>query len=344
MTTRLTIGVIGVGHLGAHHARILSSSAVWQLAGVFDIDPRKNAETAAQYHLPVIVSVDDLIDRCAAVVICTPTAGHAGLAQRAMAHGRHVFVEKPLCATDAEAAALVEAADLQGVIGATGQIERFNPAVIAVDGQIDHPRFIEAHRLNQFSPRGLATDVILELMIHDIDLVRHLVGAEPVEIRAAGVPVLSETDDIANCRLAFPDGCVANLTASRISTTPMRKLRVFSVDQYTTIDLAQKTCESYRLFRPADAVPREGWRAVAEWQGRVIARQAFPPADANALEAELLDFHAAIADRRPPRVNLREGASSLRVALAVAAACRESARAAMSLPEPTLRSTLTSPL
>ncbi|MEW5701436.1 MAG: Gfo/Idh/MocA family oxidoreductase [Candidatus Zixiibacteriota bacterium] len=325
MASQPTIGVIGVGHLGAHHVRLLADSPLWHLAGVFDIDPNKNTTAAAQYSLPVLTSAGELLEHCDAVVICTPTDSHFELARLAMERGRHVFVEKPLCASDEQAARLVMLAEQHRIIGVTGHIERFNPAFVAVLPEIVRPRFIEAHRLNQFSPRGLATDVVLELMIHDIDLVRSLVGAEPVEIRASGVPVLSETDDIANCRLAFPDGCVANLTASRISASPMRKLRVFSTDRYTTIDLAQKTCESFQLFGPG-AARGERWRPVVEWQGRMIARRSFPPLEANALAAELEDFHRAITTGGAPRVDLREGAASLRVALAVAAACREAAR------------------
>ncbi|MBI3872716.1 MAG: Gfo/Idh/MocA family oxidoreductase [candidate division Zixibacteria bacterium] len=328
MTAPLTIGVIGVGHLGSHHVRILAALDLWQLAGVFDVDARKNATVAAQYNLSTCGSIDELIERVQAVVICTPTESHAPLARRAIAQGRHVLVEKPLCSSDVEAGELIALARHSGVTAAVGHVERFNPALAVIRGHLGSPRFIEAHRLNQFSPRGLATDVILEMMIHDIDIVRDLVGAEPVEIRAAGVPVLSETDDIANCRLAFPDGCIANLTASRISATPMRKLRIFSADHYTVVDLAEKSAESYRLFGSAALPPAEGYRTLTQWQGKAIAHQAFAVPQVNALEAELRDFHAAILERRPPRVDFAEGARSLRLALAIAAACKESARAA----------------
>ena len=335
MASPFTAGVIGVGHLGAHHARVLAQSASWHLVGVYDIDSQKNAAVTAQYNLAPCASADELIARSQAVVICTPTASHAQLALQAIAQGKHVFIEKPLCATRAEATALVDAARRQGLVGAVGHIERFNPAVAAARPHIVAPRFIEAHRLNQFSPRGLATDIVLEVMIHDIDLVRELVGSDPSEIRAAGVAVLSDTDDIANCRLMFPNGCVANLTASRISASPMRKMRIFSVDQYTSIDFAARSAESYRLVRGSPDPGLADWRPLAAWQERAIMHRSFPAGGSDALEAELADFHAAITGGRRPRVDIDEGAASLKVALAVADACRAHTSAtAVSSPPP----------
>lgn len=328
MSERLTIGVIGVGHLGVHHARLLAGSSRWRLAGVYDADSTKNREVAALHGLNPCGSADEVIARAEAIVVCTPTESHFSLASAALIAGRHVFVEKPLAATNDEAEQLVALANSQNRIGAVGQIERYNPAVLAVRDQIESPRFIEAHRLNSFSPRGLSTDIVLEVMIHDIDLVRWLVGEEPVEIRAAGVPVLSETDDIANCRLAFPGGCVANLTASRISTSPMRKLRIFSINRYTSIDLQAKAAETYRLFETGQSPPEANYSPVASWRGRAIGRHGADVVDRNALEDELNDFHQSIVERRRPRVDLNEGARSLRVALAVAAACRQAAQIA----------------
>lgn len=327
MAERLSIGVIGVGHLGAHHARILSQSSRWNLAGVFDIDPAKNRDLAAQYGLPLCNSSDELISRCDAIIVCTPTDSHFELAAMAIRARKHVFVEKPLVGSNEEAEKLCRMIAEQKVAGAVGLIERFNPAVLAVRDQIESPRFIEVHRLNSFSPRGLATDIVLEVMIHDIDLARWLVGEEPSEIRAAGVPVLSETDDIANCRLAFPGGCVANLTASRISTSPMRKLRVFSVNRYTSIDLQAKSAETFRLFDQGEGVAPM-YSPVASWQGRAIGRHASDVVDTNALEDELNDFHSTIVSGQAPRVGFADGARSLKVALAVASACREAAQIA----------------
>jgi len=322
---RLTIGVVGVGHLGSHHARILHESADWHLTGVYDIEPEKSLDVATRFGLPVCRDVEDLLQRVTAVSVCSPTESHYDIARRAIELGRHVFVEKPVCANNTEAESLIDMARRAGVIGAVGQIERFNPAVNAVSKRIGSPRFIEAHRLNQFSMRGLATDVVLELMIHDIDLARWLIGEEPVEIRASGVPVLSVTDDIANCRLQFPGGCVANLTASRISTNPMRKIRVFSQDHYTSIDLSQKSVDLYRLFRSGEEPSAKEYLTLAEGQGRRVSRWTTPVTMYDALEAELADFRDAIANKRSPRVDLIEGAKSLRVALDVARACREGA-------------------
>jgi predicted dehydrogenase len=331
---RLPVGVVGVGHLGAHHARILHNSASWQLAGVYDIDPERSLDVATQFGLPVCRDLEELLQRVVAVSVCTPTESHFEIARRAVELRRHVFVEKPICASNSEAVSLVEMAKGMGVIGAVGHIERFNPAVNAVRQRLGLARFIEAHRLNQFSLRGLTTDVVLELMIHDIDLARWLIGEEPVEIRAAGVPVLSVTDDIANCRLQFPGGCVANLTASRISTNPMRKIRIFSQNHYTSIDLSQKSVDSYRLFHSDEEASSGEYRTVAEGQGRRVGRLTTPVPMYDALEAELADFHDAIANQRPPRVDLLEGARSLRVALDIAQACREAARGSAARPVP----------
>lgn len=328
MSERLTIGVIGVGHLGVHHVRLLSQSTRWSLRGIFDSDPVKNRDVAGQYKLQECASADELIARCDAVVVCTPTGSHFTLASAAIKSGKHVFVEKPLVGSNEEAVQLENLRLEHNVTGAVGLIERFNPAVLAVLDQIESPRFIEVHRLNSFSPRGLATDIVLEVMIHDIDLARWLVGEEPSEIRAAGVPVLSETDDIANCRLAFPSGCVVNLTASRISTSPMRKLRIFSVNRYTSIDLQAKTAESYRLFGEGEGIPVGSYSPVASWNGRAIGRSMADVPDSNALDAELHDFHTAIVDNRSPRVSFADGARSLKVALAVASACRDAAQIA----------------
>ncbi|GAB4322622.1 MAG: Gfo/Idh/MocA family oxidoreductase [Candidatus Zixiibacteriota bacterium] len=328
----LRVGVIGVGHLGSHHARILNDSFGWNLVGVFDTDADRNADTSHRYKLKTFHSRDALLDEVEAVTICTPTASHFDIAVAAVQRGVHVFVEKPICSTDDEANRLVDLVSKAGVTHAAGHIERFNPAVNAVRDRIGVPRFIEAHRLNQFSPRGLATDVVLELMIHDIDLVRWLVGSEPVEIRAAGVPVLSTTDDIANCRLAFADGCIANLTASRISANPMRKLRVFSKDHYTSIDLSAKSVESYKLFAGDSGVVEPGYRVLAQSEGKKIARWSAPLEPYDALEAELENFRQAITGESSARVDLVEAARSLKVALAVAQACREQAQIANVIP------------
>lgn len=321
----LAVGVIGAGRLGSHHARIYNQMNGCNLTAVFDIDPAQNAGAARRYDLPECSGIDDLLQRVDALSICTPTQTHFEIARTALEHGKHILVEKPVCDSNDDAELLIRLAEDAGVVGAVGHIERFNPAVAGVRERIGRPRFIEAHRLNQFAPRCLETNVILDLMIHDIDLVRWLVGDEPVEIRAAGVPVLSHTDDIANCRMSFGDGCIANLTASRISVTPMRKIRVFAQDYYASFDLAAKSVDSYRLFGAASHPDDREYRTVAAMEGRRIARWTAPVPAYDALEAELADFHDAIVGRRDPRITLAEAAKSLKVALSVAHACREQA-------------------
>jgi len=330
MADRINVGVVGVGTLGSTHARVYRELQCCRLMAVYDVDDEKNRRVASQYSLAICRDMDEALSRCDAVSVVTPTDTHCAIAIKAMNQRKHVFIEKPVAANLAEAEKLTENAAERGIIAAVGHIERFNPAFLAVQDELGEPRFIEAHRLNRFSPRGLETAVILELMIHDIDLVLTMVNSHIAEIRAAAVPVVTDTDDIANCRLQFENGCVANLTASRISAHPLRKIRVFTSDRYASLDLKEKSAELYRLFRKGgkDVELPEKYTPVVDAGNKRIARLGIAVKQGEMLAAELEDFVMAIAKKQQPRVGLADGVRALSVALDVVSAAREHRRAA----------------
>jgi predicted dehydrogenase len=259
------VGVWGVGVWGEKHARVAEALAETELAGVHDRDHARAREVAERYHCPVFDSPEALLAECEAVTIATPTVSHREAVERAAAAGRHALVEKPMAVTVEEADAMIAAAQRANVRVQVGHVERFNPAFIAARPHVRRPKFIEAHRLAVFQPRSLDVDVVFDLMIHDIDLVLHAVGASPVSLSAVGVAVLSGSEDIANARLEFPDGCVANLTASRVSQDRLRRVRFFQGDAYLSVDLFEKSGELLRLdvARMRPEAPLEAIRRVA---------------------------------------------------------------------------------
>lgn len=325
MANQINVGVVGVGALGSAHARIYHELPQCKLTAVYDLDDERNRLTASQYNLPICRDLNELIGKCDAVSVVTPTDTHCPVALKVIARGKHVFIEKPVTSSVAEAETIAARAGERGVTVAVGHIEHFNPAFTALAGELGQPRFIEAHRLNRFSPRGLETAIILDLMIHDIGLILAIVDSPIAEIRAAAVPVVSETDDIANCRLQFANGCVANLTASRISAHPMRKMRIFTRDRYASIDLKEKTAELYRLFRkqggqvdlPAKYTP------VVDAGNKRIARLGVTVGSGEMLALELENFLSAITKKTPPRVGLTQATKALAVALDIVRVARE---------------------
>ncbi len=325
MAERIKIGVVGVGALGSIHARVFNELTSCDLTAIYDVDDEKNRNIASRYSLPICRDLDELLHKCTAVSIATPTDTHCTIAMKAMGRGRHVFIEKPVTASVSEAETLAQRASEKKCIVGVGHIERFNPAFEGVVDELGEPRFIEAHRLNRFSPRGLETDVILDLMIHDLDLVLAMVNSPVSEIRAAAVPVVSDTDDIANCRLQFENGCVANLTASRITAQPLRKLRVFTNDRYASLNLREKTAELYRLFRRRskdDTIP-DRFTPVVDTGNKRIARLGVKVKSGEMLTAELEDFVAAIQTHSRPRVGLSEATRALSLALDIVEAARK---------------------
>ena len=303
MQTR--IAVIGVGHLGQHHARILAAMPQADLVAVVDTKPGRAAEIAARHATAALTDAAALIGQVDAVTIATPTISHLDVALPFIEAGAAVLVEKPLAASLGEADRLVAAAAARGILLATGHTERFNPAVAEAMPLVSSPRFIEIHRLGTFPERSLDIDVIFDLMIHDLDILLALVRSEVTSVEAVGVNVLTPRIDIANARLRFASGCIANVTASRISRDRVRKARFFQHDAYVSIDYAAQELEVYRL------VPQNGGRPTIQG-GRVdIARD-------EPLRRELLDFVEAVQQRRPAVVTGQDGRAALALAARVA--------------------------
>ena len=295
---RLRVAVVGVGHLGRHHARVLASLPDVRLAGVVDADAARAAEVARAHGAPVVARVADLIGHVDAVSVAVPTEAHAETAIPLLEAGIHVLVEKPMTRSLDEADALLAAAERSGATLAVGHVEHFNPAVQAALPHIHDPRFIEVHRLGTFPERSLDIDVVFDLMIHDIGLVLEVVGSDVVGIEAVGVPVLTPRVDIANARLKFANGCIANLTASRISRDQVRKIRFFQHSTYLSIDYKAQEVEVWRLVPQSGAMPRiDG--------GKLDVERDEP------LKRELADFVAAARERRVPGVTGRRGRAAL---------------------------------
>jgi len=294
--------VIGVGHLGKHHARILASLPGVTLAGVVDIDAGRAAEIAREYGSVAYADARQ-IDGLELAVIAAPTESHAALAQPLVEAGVHTLVEKPVTQTLDEADRLIAAAKAKGVVLAVGHSERFNPAVVAARPYVSDPRFIEVHRLGTQLGRSLDIDVVLDLMIHDLDLILSMVPSTVESVEAVGVPVLTPKVDIANARVRFANGCIANLTASRISKDPVRKIRFFQRERYVSIDTAAREVEMFQV------VPQEGMPKIGG--GKLTV-----PGD-EPLKAELEDFVAAVREARAPAVSGEQGRAALSLAVKI---------------------------
>ena len=281
---RVRVGVWGAGVWGEKHARVYQALPGAELVGVYDRDPARGAEVAARHGTTVCTDPQDLLARCEAVSIAVPTVDHRAATEQALAAGCHVLVEKPMAASVAEADEMLRAAQRARRILQVGQVERFNPALLAARPLVRGPKFIEAHRLAAFQPRSLDIDVVLDLMIHDIDAVLHLTGRPPGAISAVGVAVLSSTVDIANARLEFEDGCVANLTASRVSQERLRRIRFFQADTYLSVDLLERAGEVLRVTPD----PASGSVDLFARSGEVLRldRASLPPIRRGALAVE----------------------------------------------------------
>ncbi len=314
-------GVVGVGSLGRHHARILASLPGIRLAGLLDLDAARAQAVATQHGTQAFATLDAMLDAVEAVVIATPTSSHEEVALAALAAGAHVFVEKPIAPSLDAADRILEAAEAAGRVVQVGHVERFNGALRAARSYLDTPLFIESHRLAPFVPRSTDVAVVLDLMIHDVDLVRALVDRPIESIAATGVPVITPTVDIANARLGFEGGAVANLTASRISMERMRKLRVFQRSGYLSLDLAAGRGEFLRLREtlPAFGGSDQDLAAVLEEGGyeKLIERIPIEGDGAEPLYKELESFRDAVAGIAPPAVSGQDGRDALEVTLAI---------------------------
>ncbi|MGB9774340.1 MAG: Gfo/Idh/MocA family protein [Bacteroidota bacterium] len=316
MDGSLRVGVIGVGHLGSLHAKFLSEIERTILVGVYDLDCERAAAVARHVGTRAFPSLDDLIEACDALTIATPTSTHTEIARNVLSAHRHLFIEKPMTATVAEADELIALANEAGVRIMVGHVERFNPAILALEGYRLDPMFIESHRLAQFNPRGTDVAVVLDLMIHDIDLILSLVHSPIAHIDANGVAVVSQTVDIANARIQFSNGCVANVTASRISQRKMRKMRLFQRDAYISIDFLEGLTEVFRLVdvlephdQPAVLLGHIERGAVKR---NIVYEQPEQP-EVNPLKYEIEQFVAAVQDNRRPPVTAEEARAALAV-------------------------------
>jgi len=314
----LKVGVLGAGHLGKIHLRLLNESEKYDLIGFFDPDVINGKAVSEEFGYPYFDNLNHLIEAAEVIDIVTPTLSHFDCAKKAMEAGKHVFIEKPITNTLEEAEALIALQHKKGVKGQVGHVERFNPAFIAVRNNIKNPMFIETHRLAEFNPRGTDVPVVLDLMIHDIDAILSVVHSEVKKISASGVSVISNSPDIANARIVFENGCVANLTASRISLKNMRKSRFFQKDAYISIDFLEKKVEVVKM-KDAPETPGEFDMVLQNAEG--VKKQIYfenPDIHANnAIREELETFADAITLDREPLVNLQQGRNALKVALEV---------------------------
>ena len=299
MSTR--VAVIGVGALGKHHSRILAALPDAELVGIVDINEARAREIGGVVNAPSFTNAVDVIGRVDAVTIAVPTESHLQVALPFLQRGIGVLVEKPLARNASEAQQMMEAAAASGAVFGVGHTERYNPAVAAVRPLVEHPKFIEVHRLGTFPDRSLDIDVVFDLMIHDLDVVLSIVPSEVVAVEAVGVAVLTPRPDIANARLRFASGCIANITASRISKDRVRKIRIFQRDAYLSVDYAAQEVERWRLVKGNGALP-------AIDGGKLEVAQEEP------LKRELADFIAAVREKRAPGVTGADGLRAIQLA------------------------------
>jgi predicted dehydrogenase len=313
----LKIGVIGAGHLGKIHIKCINDIPEFKLMGFFDTDQLQALSVANEFGIRSFESIEQLIGEVDVVDIVTPTIAHFEHASRALRQFRHVFIEKPIVTSPEEARRLIDIAREANVKVQVGHVERYNPAMVAARPFIDNPMFIEVHRLAGFNPRGTDVPVILDLMIHDIDIILHTVQANLRNISASGVAVVTDTPDIVNARLEFDNGCVANLTASRISLNPMRKARFFQRDAYISVDFLNKKTEVAYLKSISKDNINPLLPVLEPGNGRDAKQIHFVKPDilpTNAIQTELASFAKAIIENTIPDVTITDGYQALKVA------------------------------
>jgi len=309
----LKVGVFGVGHLGKFHLNNWKEINTVELVGFYDPDDTAAREVSEKYQIPRFPDPERLMDACDAVDIIAPTQHHFSLCEKAIRKGKHVFVEKPLANTMEEAKELVKLVKESNVKLQVGHVERFNPAFLAIQSTPLHPLFIEVHRLAQFNPRGTEVSVILDLMIHDIDIILNLVKSEVKHISASGVAVMTDTPDIASVRIEFNNGCVANLTSSRISMKKMRKMRLFQKDAYIGIDFLNKKTEIIKLKTSQD-LDVFSFDIETPNGKKTIALSNPPTPEINAIRLELEKFSEAVLGNTPTIVSEVDGFRAMDIA------------------------------
>ena len=311
-SSKIKVGVVGVGVLGRYHTKIYSESANAELVGVYDVNPKAAEAVAKEFGTKAFATIRELAEQCEALSVAVPATGHHAAAMELMAMNKHILMEKPIAATVAEAEEMVKVAEERGLVFGVGHVERFNPAMDYLEKHHSNTLFIEAHRLAKYPPppglhrRGTEVSVVLDLMIHDLDLILTMVGAPVERIDAVGIPVLSKTEDIANVRIKFANGAVANVTASRMSPDPMRKFRVFQTDSYISMDYASHSGKIYR-------------------RGLIgVSKKQIDLCEKNALAAELENFIACVAATKAnggtvvkPRVSGQDGLNALALAVRI---------------------------
>ena len=315
---------MGAGSFGKNHLRVIHESPLAELAGVFDPDTARAGELAQQFGCPLFTNMAELAQNADAAIIASPTITHAEIGCQLMEAGLDVMVEKPIAHTLEAGRALVETAARCGRILQVGHLERFNPAIIALSDVIKKPLFFEIHRLSEFSPRSLDVDVVLDLMIHDLDIILSLTGETPEEIRAAGIRILSQKVDIANVRIQFPSGCIANLTASRVSTERVRKLRLFQPHEYISLDYSRQDAVRFRVKDPENDVRFRVKDQNAALTGLpAIDFTALPVTKDEPLRLELQGFVESVLSRQPPRVTGAQALAALELAFEILARIEE---------------------
>ena len=303
------VGVVGTGSIGKNHARIVSELPGIRFSAVYDTNPATAAEMAARFGVPAVASLEEFAANVDAATIATPTPSHFPVAKLLLKEGKHCLVEKPIAENTPDAIELADTAKRLGLVLQVGHIERFNPVLGALEQRLTHPRFIEAHRLSPYPGRSIEIGVVLDLMIHDLEVVLHLVRSPVKFVDAVGIAVLSRNEDIANARIRFENGCVANLTASRISPEKMRKIRVFQSDAYLSLDYQNQTGEIHRLA------------------GGQIAREAVEIEKDEPLKRELAAFVECARAGAQPKVSGYEGAAALELAIRITRQIEENGRA-----------------
>ncbi|MEN3369214.1 MAG: hypothetical protein V7609_1357 [Verrucomicrobiota bacterium] len=296
---QLRVGVVGVGHIGKNHARLYAELPAAEFTAIYDTDTPRAMEIAGQFSVLCARSLDEFSERVDAASIATPTSTHFEIAQELLKRGKHLLVEKPIAENTAHATALAELAAARGLVLQVGHVERFNPVLSALEKRLTNPRFIEAHRLSPYPNRSTEIGVVLDLMIHDLEIILHLVRSPVQTIDAVGVPVLSRGEDIANARVRFENGCVANITSSRISPEQMRKIRVFQENAYLSLDYQNQSGEMYR--RTAEGLTREEVEIERE----------------EPLKRQLASFVECAPTGRAPKVSGFQAAAALELAVEI---------------------------
>jgi len=315
MSSKIKAGVIGAGYLGKIHLRLINESSLYDLIGFYDNDKKSSKKLSKEFGYTLFNSIEELIESCEMIDIITPTSSHYEIACQCIKSNKHVFIEKPITDSVENANELVRLADIYKIKGQVGHVERFNPAFIAVKNIIENPKFIETHRLAEFNPRGTDVPVVLDLMIHDIDIILSVVKSKVITISAAGISVISKTPDIANARLEFENGCVANLTASRISLKNMRKSRFFQNNAYISVDFLSKSVEVVKM-KEAPSNPEEFAIILQNAEGKKKQIYFNSPiiGSSNAILEELNSFAVSINNNLETQVTFKQASEALRIA------------------------------